>query len=188
MPRLDEHLQLPVAGPVLVVLERRIHRNSEVALLALRPQAQVGAKHRAVRGGLGDGPGDGVRQTHGVFLVGDRRVALRAARRFAVVGVEKEQVDVRAVIELVPAQLAKRYDAEAAARDPSLRVAVLRLPVALLEFAVAEHQHVGQDHVGQRRKLQRRLPQRGKPQHVLQHNTQVVPPLESRQSDRFIES
>src|SRR5207245_9989129 len=120
-PRLDEHLQFPLARAASVILERRLERDREVPLLAFRPEPQVHAEYLPLRGHLGNGPGDGMRQADRIFLVRDEGVPLVATGRFAVLRIEEEQIDVRTVVQLVPAQLAERDDAEAAPHNPALR-------------------------------------------------------------------
>jgi uncharacterized membrane-anchored protein len=111
-------------------------------------------------GGLRDGAHHGVRETDEELLVRNGRGLLAAARSFAVAAVEKKQINVRAVIQFIAAQLAQRENAETAAHDAALRVAILRMAIALDQFLVAERQGVGEDYVREHRELESGFAQR----------------------------
>ena len=99
-------------------------------------------------------------------------------------GIKKKQIDIGVVVQLVSAQLAERNDAEAGAHNAALRVAVLRLSITLFQLAVTKQVGIGKNDIGEGGKLQRRLAQRREAKDILQHDAQVVPPLEARQQGR----
>ena len=135
-------------------------------------------------GGLRDGTRDGVREADEILFARDDGIGLAPAGGLAVLGVEENQVNVRTVVKLVRAEFSERGHRKAAPRDAAFVITVLRMAVAFGQLRVAEPQRFVQDEVGQRRELERGLAERRKTQHVLQHNANVVAPLETRQLRR----
>ena len=66
-------------------------------------------------------------------------------------------------------------------RDAALRITVLRLAKTLGQLAIAVKAGIRENHIGEGRELSRRLAQGRGTEHVVQHDAQVIPPLEARQ-------
>ena len=96
-PALDQRLALPGASSGHVIAERRAERAGQRTLLAVGPQPHVDAVGHAQRRVLGQQPDDLAAHPREELGVGDD---LRAGR-LPVLVVEEDQVDVRAVVELL---------------------------------------------------------------------------------------
>ena len=107
----DEGRALPGQGGGFVMADRRVHRQRDRRHFGGRTQAKVDAEGIAVLGPRLDELDDPVRQAHR----GLKRLLPGLARQGF--GIEEEQeIDVRGIIELAAAELAKRDDGEAARR------------------------------------------------------------------------
>jgi hypothetical protein len=93
-------------------------REDQRAHSAFRPEPQVHAERVALLGHGLERRHDVAHGLREVFAVGNPSGV--AARRLTVLAVYEDQVDVRGVVELVPAQLAHRDDGQAGGR--SIRV------------------------------------------------------------------
>ena len=71
--RLDHRLQLPIVGDARVVAQRRLHPDGRLPFPALRPQAQIDAKHRPLRRRLRECLRHFLCQPDKVFACADRR-------------------------------------------------------------------------------------------------------------------
>ena len=104
--RLDVDAALPGIAPPLVVDERVGDRVDDRPAAALRAQPQIDAEDEPVFGRVADHVGDGRREPR-EELVCDRRVVTHAIAPVVV-----RHVDVRAVVEVLAAELAETEDDE----------------------------------------------------------------------------
>src|SRR5437667_11118615 len=93
--RAAERIMLPDPGVVLLVARERLDRGHQQPGSAARPQPQVGIEQRAGRGSRGKPVVEALREPR----VGLRRLLVRIV-------VEKDEVEVRGIAELLSAQLA----------------------------------------------------------------------------------
>ena len=176
MAHLDHGLQLPIVGGVGVVVNGVGQRHRGLALAALRTQAQVNAKHRAFAGMPGQQLRGLLRQANKVFAVGNFR-----RRRFQAAVVEKQQVNVGAIVQLVSAQLAQRKHREARVNHAPVGIQPLWRAKAVLELRFRLAQRFLDEHVGQGGDLGCGLGQSCDAQHIAQHDADVLAPLEAGQ-------
>ena len=163
-----------------IILERRRQAGGEIAFAALRAQAQVHAEEGTFRSHLGDQLEHSLREPREVFGVGGG--PLRAAGGFTVAAVQKHQVDVRAVVQFLAAQLAEGKDGQAGRVAIAGRVGELRRTVSVLQLLLRDAQGALEQDVSEMGKLECRLSQRAEAQHIPQGDAQILATLEPRQN------
>jgi len=130
-PALEPGKPLPLTALDLQVFLQRRQRHRGRARVAVGAQRQVHTEHKTMLGGVAHQAVDGLDGARKVFVVGDAAPAIGHARRFSVVFVHVDQVDVAGHVQLAGAELAH-------ADDPELHRLALRpagCTVALVEFA-----------------------------------------------------
>ena len=177
--RLEQHLQLPVARPPEIVLRGGRDRDDQFAGIALRAQPEVDPVAEALGRNCGQQACQPLGQLRGEVLVGRRYRPVG----LALAGVDVHQVDVGAVVELGPAQLAQRDDGEAANDLPGAGIAqgAPETPDQLLPDMVMR----GLDqHFSQAGKIPRGLGQGREAEQVPHRDPQHLVPLDACQLHR----
>ena len=95
--------------------------------------------------------------------------------------VEKQQVHVGTVVQLIAPQLSQRHHRKVRRHQSPARIGNLRLAGAGLQLPVGDAQRLFQQHVGQSGQLQGGFGQVRQLQDVFQGNAQVFPALKARQ-------
>jgi len=109
----DEHLELPVAAAGLVVVFGGVEGDDDLAEAAFGTEAEVDAVADAFGGVAGQEVGDEMGDLDGELFVGNDV----GTGGFAVGGVEEDEVDVGAVVELFAAEFADGEDGERGGRE-----------------------------------------------------------------------
>ena len=130
-PRLDPGVAFPLAALGDEVVLQHVEARHQRSGIAVRPQAHVHAEDLAIAGDLGQ-RADQLAAESGEEV--EIRQALPVAVRFAVFGIDEDQVDIRGDVQFPPAQLAHADD------DQLLRLALCRA-----RCAVASDEDGGED-------------------------------------------
>ncbi len=172
--RLDEHLQLPIARAILIIVARGVERQGDLAHLPFRPQAHIHPVAAPLLGVSGEQIDAPVRQPLKELLVGDRGRPVR----LAVPAVEKHQVDVGAVVQFPAAVLPQGEHRKPALLRARLRRA--RLAVARGEIGSQAATGHGEDGVRQVGQLFGGFRESAESLHVPDQNSQKLPAAKQR--------
>ncbi len=179
----NQHLPLPVVRAVAVVLERALETHDELAVLSVRPEAEVDAVDGRRPARTADGLEQLLGESREERAVLERRggACMRRSRGVALAVVQKHQVDVGCVVELAAAELAERDDRELGFGDASTRVGGLRRAVAVHERLARVRKRVIEDAVGEVRQLVGGVRERREAETVAQVDAGQLPLFESRE-------
>ena len=179
--QLDQRLSFPIVRRLRVVTQSVPQTDCQLTFIPLRTKPQVNAKHRSLPGDAREYLGSLLGEADEIFLVRDGSL-----RRLLAVAVDKQQVYVGAVIQLVPAQLAQGKNRESGVRQAPFRVDMLRSLIPPLQMTVGFPQRVFDQHIGKCRNLGCGLGQGRDLQYIAQHDAHVFAPFETCQQQRHI--
>ena len=118
--RLDEHLQLPVMGTVLVVAQGVAQGHRGLTFVALRTQPQINAEDRTLARGAGESFGNHLGEADKIFAQRQRGFG----RKFTIAK-EEHEINIGVVVELIAAELAKREHRKRDRHKPAIWIQTL---------------------------------------------------------------